>query len=57
MAGDGSALTLGYTYNQDHQRSGVSASDASFLVSGLTAASHAYAPTCRTPSINTARST
>jgi YD repeat-containing protein len=41
---NGSALTLGYTYNQDHQRSGVSASDASYLVSGLTAASHTYAP-------------
>jgi RHS repeat-associated protein len=39
---NGSALTLGYTYNQDHQRTGVSASDATFLVSGLPAASHAY---------------
>jgi RHS repeat-associated protein len=41
---NGSALTLGYTYNPDHQRTSVSASDASFLVSGLTAASHAYVP-------------
>jgi RHS repeat-associated protein len=41
---NGSALTLGYTYNQDRQRTGVSASDASFLVSGLTAATHAYVP-------------
>ncbi len=41
---NGSALTLGYSYNQDHQRSGVSASDATFLVSGLTAASQTYAP-------------
>ena len=32
---NGAALTLGYSYNQDHQRTGVSASDASFLVSGL----------------------
>jgi RHS repeat-associated protein len=41
---NGSALTFGYSYNQDHQRSGVSASDATYLVSGLTAASFAYAP-------------
>jgi RHS repeat-associated protein len=41
---NGSALTLGYSYNQDHQRTGVSASDATYLVSGLTAASHTYAP-------------
>jgi RHS repeat-associated protein len=41
---NGSALTLGYTYNQDHQRSGVSASDATYLVSGLTAASRTFAP-------------
>jgi RHS repeat-associated protein len=41
---NGSALTLGYSYNQDHQRSGVSASDASFLMSGLTVASRIYAP-------------
>jgi RHS repeat-associated protein len=39
-----SALTLGYSYNQDHQRTSVSASDATFLVSGLTAASRTYAP-------------
>jgi RHS repeat-associated protein len=41
---NGSALTLGYTYNQDHQRTGVSASDATYLVSGLTAVSRTYAP-------------
>jgi RHS repeat-associated protein len=41
---NGSALTLGYTYNNDHQRTSVSASDATFLVSGLTAASRTYAP-------------
>jgi RHS repeat-associated protein len=41
---NGTAVSFGYTYNQDHQRSGVSASDASFLVAGLPAASHAYTP-------------
>jgi RHS repeat-associated protein len=41
---NGSSLTLGYTYNQDHQRTGVSASDATYLVSGLTATSRTYAP-------------
>jgi RHS repeat-associated protein len=40
---NGSSLTLGYTYNQDHQRTGISASDTTFLVSGLTAASLTYA--------------
>jgi RHS repeat-associated protein len=40
---NGASLTLGYSYNQDHQRTGVSASDDTFLVSGLAAASHAYA--------------
>jgi RHS repeat-associated protein len=41
---NGSALTLGYSYNKDHQRSSVSASDATFLLSGSTAASRTYAP-------------
>jgi RHS repeat-associated protein len=39
---NGASLTLGYSYNQDHQRTGVSANDDTFLVSGLTAASNTY---------------
>jgi RHS repeat-associated protein len=39
---NGAALSLGYSYNQDHQRTGVSTNDASFLVSGLTPGNHVY---------------
>ncbi|MEH2500324.1 RHS repeat-associated protein [Bradyrhizobium sp. AZCC 1678] len=38
----GSSLGLSYSYNNDHQRSGVSATDATFLPSGLAAGSSAY---------------
>ena len=38
----GSSLTLGYTYNNDHQRSELTASDASFLPSSLAVATQGY---------------
>jgi RHS repeat-associated protein len=38
----GSSLTLGYGYNQDHQRTSLTASDASYLPSGLTPSSASY---------------
>ncbi|WFU66676.1 RHS repeat-associated core domain-containing protein [Bradyrhizobium brasilense] len=40
---NGASLTLGLTYNTDHQRAGLAASDASFLPSGLAPASTTYA--------------
>ena len=39
---NGSALNLTYSYNKDHQRSGLTASDATFLPSGLTPGSATY---------------
>ncbi|UTD26537.1 RHS repeat-associated core domain-containing protein [Bradyrhizobium sp. WD16] len=39
---NGSSLTLGLTYNQDHQRASLTASDASYLPSGLAAATTTY---------------
>lgn len=39
----GASLNLAYTDNQDHQRTGVTASDRSFLPSGLPAGSTTYA--------------
>lgn len=38
----GSSLTLSYTYNADHQRTGVAASDRSYLPSGLAPATSTY---------------
>jgi YD repeat-containing protein len=43
-AWNGSALTLTYSYNQDQQRSGLTASDATFLPSGLSPMSATYTP-------------
>ena len=40
---NGSALSLSYSYNQDRQRQSVSATDGSYLVSGLPATSKTYA--------------
>jgi RHS repeat-associated protein len=39
---NGSSLTLGMTYNKDQQRSSLTASDSSFLPSGLAVGSTAY---------------
>ena len=40
---NGSALTLSYAYNNDHQRTGLTASDASFLPSNQPVATQGYA--------------
>ena len=40
---NGGSVSLNYNYNQDHQRSGYSISDGSFLPSGMAATSATYA--------------